>query len=253
MDVKRNLESVEMIFPVGEKPKIVKLENGTYKVVQKVTKVNECFILIEAEMLSMHDEFMKYEPNTDRERELKALISEVIEKKVKNFYRPNCDPAFTSNGGICFEYGYKPAVGKSYYWWKNAAKEYKPERNSRLGTRLEYVAFLGVLIKKLIDEGMTVEQAWNSVCNDSVELGHCWNSKNAQKEYETTGSRQYCGFYDLVNVNKVLSNDEDDGTYWRAGATCHDYCSKSSISYLYNSTYPGHIYFNQVGWIVLEF
>ena len=54
-----------------------------------------------------------------------------------------------------------------------------PERASRLGIKTEYIAFLGVLIKKLVDSGWKVDDAWDAVCNDSKKLGHYWNSENA--------------------------------------------------------------------------
>ena len=68
---------------------------------------------------------MKYEPVTEREKELKALISKAIKKKVKNFYRPRGDMSITDDGeGICFAPGKQPAVSKSYNWQKKAAKEF---------------------------------------------------------------------------------------------------------------------------------
>ena len=221
--------------------------------VKKNMETND-FILIEAEKLFLDDEFMKFEPKTKEQNEVKALIIEVIDKKVKNFYRPKCDPSFTEDGkGICFMPGKLPAVGKSYNWWYDAAKEYKPERNSRLGTRLQYGAFLGVLIKKLVKEGKDVEWAWNALCNDSHELGHYWNSENAKHDFEPTGSRMICGFYDLANTYKILAEDEEAGGFWLAGGfyiasgcnfpfgdLCHCYDRGGNFDY-------------SVGWLVLDY
>jgi len=214
--------------------------------------VDKDFILIEAEKLSMDDDFMKFEPVTSEEYATKALISEVIKSKVKNFYRPKCDPSFTEDGkGIYFVSGKKPALGKSYNWWYDVAKEYNSRLNSRLGTRLQYGAFLGVLIKKLIEEGKTVEWAWNAVCNDSQELGHYWNSENAKHVFEPTGSRMICGFYDLANTYKILAEDEEAGGFWLAGGR---YCSESGISPLAGLSHKFYRYQNydySVGWLVL--
>ena len=220
--------------------------------VKKNLETND-FILIEAEKLSMDDEFMKFEPVTVEEHATKELISKAIKLKVKNFYRPKYDPSFTEDGkGICFVSGKKPAVGKSYNWWDEAAKKYKPERNSRLGTRLQYAAFLGVLIKKLIEEGKSMEWAWNAVCNDSRELGHYWNSENAKHEFEPTGSRMVCVFYDLANIYKILAEDEEAGGFWLSGGCFDNNGDNIPLAGLYSGFYRGNNYYYGVGWIVVD-
>lgn len=206
-------------------------------------------ILIEAEKLSLDDEFMQHEPCTEAEVRTKELIVEAIRSNVKNFCRPEMDPSFADDG-IAYVAGKKPAVGKSYVWWSKIAKKYDPSRKSRLGTRLEYGAFLGVLIKELVAEGKAVEWAWNAVCNDSKELGHYYDSKNAKCEFEPTGSRLICGFYDLANTYKILA--EDEGGFWIAGGDYHDFGFSSSLVALYHLTVR---YFDNnysVGWLVFS-
>jgi len=223
------------------------------EVVNETKLFDNDFILIEAEKLSVKDTFMKYEPKTDEEKEAKKLISEAIKKKVKNFYRPKYDPSFTEDReGICFVSGKRPAVGKSYNWWHDVAKKYNPERNSRLGTRLQYGAFLGVFIKKLIEEGKTVKWAWNAVCNDSRELGHYWNSENAKHDYETTGSRMICGIYDLANTYKILAEDEDSGGLWLTGGHYRNSGCDRSLADLHHYRYRLYDGYGSVGWIVLD-
>ena len=220
--------------------------------VKKNLETND-FVLIEAEKLSMDDEFMKFEPVTNEEYATKALISKAIKLKVKNFDRPKYDPSFTEDGkGICFVSGNKPAVGKSYNWWYNAAKRYKPEQNSRLGTRLQYGAFLGVLIKKLIEEGKTVEWAWNAVCNDSRELGHYWNSENAKNDFEPTGSRMICGFYDLANTYKILAEDKEAGGFWLAGCDYRNIGGNSPLANLDHCYFRVDYDYCGVGWLVFD-
>ena len=262
------MKKVETQLPVGRIIQIKELSDGSYKVVQEVVeevaeKVVEevvCepkvlsgnnIILIEAERLSAEDCFMCYIPKTNREKEMKELILEVIENKVKNFYRPIMDPSFTDDG-ISYVVGKNPAGCRSYNWWADTAKKYDPSRESRLGTRLEYGAFLGVLIKKLVEEGKSIEWAWNAVCNDSKELGHYWNSEDAKHKVEPTGSRCICGFYDLVNVSKILAEDEEVGGFWLAGGDCNscsfvyplvDLCCGSARSHDFNFS---------VGWLVLS-
>jgi len=259
----------ETKLPAGEIVAITKLDDGTWVVKQKVaeevvaepkTKTvsktmlsDDDIILIEAEGLSLNDQFMLYEPDTEKEKCTKDLIAEAIKAGVKNFYRPKCDPSFTDDG-ICFVAGKAPAVGKSYNWWFDTAKKYDPSRNSRLGTRLQYGAFLGVLIKKLVEEGMTVAWAWNAVCNNSKELGHYYNSEDAkQQTFELTGSRCICGFYDLVNTFKLLAEvDEEVGGFWIAGGYFGNYSYTCPLADLEHDTDCYSDDNLSVGWLVFS-
>ena len=261
-------KTVETKLPVGRIVEIKELPDGTWVIKQKVLmeekvtseksnsipmiKIPEIiFVQIEAESLSKDDEFMKYKPKTEREVDAKGLIAEAISSGVKNFYRPVMDPSFAEDG-IAYVVGKKPAVGKFYNWWVDTVKKYDPSRKSRLGTRLEYGAFLGVLIKKLVEEGKSVEWAWNAVCNDSKELGHYWNSENAKHGFEPTGSRLICGFYDLANTYKILAEDEEAGGFWLAGGS-YDYGGDdyplAGLDH-YTVRYGGN--YDSVGWLVLS-
>lgn len=214
------------------------------------------FILIEVESLSRKDRFMWHNPRTKNEKVAKELIVEAIKANVKNFYRPKYDPSFTDDGkGICFVAGKMPAVGKSYNWWKDTAKKYNPLRNSRLGTRLEYGAFLGVLIKKLVESGKSVKWAWNAVCNNSWELGHYKNSEDAKKTFEFTGSREICGFCDLANTWKMVMADDENEALWVAGGIYSISSTLFPIADIYCDN--DYEYYDEdeeysVGWIVLS-
>jgi hypothetical protein len=260
-------KTVETKLSAGRIVEIKELPDGTWVITQKVVVEDEVtskkssvpkirihesdFVLIDVESLSLEDEFMQHEPTTPMEKEFKKLLIDAIRKGVKNFYRPVMDPSFTDNG-IAYVVGKEPAVGKSYNWWEKMAEKYDSSRNSRLGTRLEYVAFLGVLIKKLIEEGKAVEWAWNAVCNDSKELGHYWNSENAKNEFEPTGSRCICGFYDLANTYKILAEDEEAGGFWLAGGVYVLNGFNGPLADLGHNTYRFYGYDNCVGWLVLS-
>lgn len=221
---------------------------------EKTEKENpqDAFVFVEASKLSLKDEFMKYKPKTEREEKFKKQLTEAIKKGVKDFWRPRYDPSFNEDGTrICYVEGKKPAVGKSYNWWKRTAEAFCPEWQSQLGTKSEYVAFLGVLIKKLVESGWKVEEAWSAVCNDSRELGHYWNSQNAKHAFEDTGSREICGFFDLANTYKILAEDEEARGFWLAGG---DYCTSSNIyplAYLARCNLQDFNHCDSVGWLVL--
>ena len=219
----------------------------------KVPGEEDVFVKVPASELRLDDDFMKYEPKTKREQKFKEQVEKAIKSGLKDFYRPKYDPSCSEDGtSICYAPGKKPAVGKSYNWWEKVAKEFCPERNSRLGTKYEYIAFVAVLIKKLVASGWSVTYAWNSVCNDSKELGHYWNSKNAKCAFETTGSREICGFYDLANTGKILAEDEEIIGFWIAGAHYHCFSESyplASLGHVYGCSNEGHFC---CGWLVFD-
>ena len=215
----------------------------------------EFFELVEASTLSLQDEFMKYEPKTDEEKWFKQLLTDSIKKGLKDFYRPRLDPSFDENGEICYKCykpGEKPTVGRSYIWWEKKAKAFCRERGSRLGTKTEYVAFLGVLLKRLVASGWKVQDAWNAVCNDSKELGHYWNSVNAKGHFEATGSRESCKFFDLANTCKILADDRKDGTFWLAVSSYYGNSDNYPPADLVRKCIRSCDITGGVGWLVLE-
>lgn len=122
------------------------------------------------------------------------------------------DPSFSEDGkGIQYKAGEMPAVGKTAIWNENAAKNFLPSKNSCLIKDTNYAVFLGTLIQYLVGErGYTMEEAWYAVCDDSTELGHFYNSPNAKRTFETTGSRRINWRYDFGNTYKIAKTF--DGT-----------------------------------------
>lgn len=212
------------------------------------------FKKVPASELRLDDEFLKYQPKTKEEKKFKKLVENAIKNGLKDFWRPVCDPSFNDDGSICYQSGKKPAVGKSYKWWKENAKKFAPQCGCRLGTKSEYVAFLAVLINELVTSGKSIEWAWNAVCNDSKELGHYCNSTDNKRDFEPTGSREICGWYDLGNIYKILAEDKEAGGYWFVGGhykensdgvPLADLCVHGSFCYLFDND-------NGCGWLVLD-
>jgi len=255
---------VSIKLPAGQIKSLKMLYDGSYEVLIEMAEEtvetlpttakedDDLFICIKASELRLTDEFMQHKPNGEREQKLKDALEAVIKKGIPNFWRPRMDPSFDKKGNICFKAGEKPAVGKSYNWWRENAKKFNPKRKSRLGTKSQYIAFLGVLIKALVAEDWTVDEAWAAVCNDSKKLGHYWNSENAKHAFEATGSRAIAGFYDLANAYKILAEDEEVGGFWLAGGC---YCNSSydyPLADLGHHFSCGYALYCSVGWLVLS-
>jgi len=232
--------------------------------------LDDVFVLIEASKLSLDDDFMKHGPRTRREANFKALLVRVIEQGVKDFYRPRFDPSFVYDDGLlklCFEEGAAPGTLKRdsgfYIWWKRSAEAFCPERGSRLGTRSEYIAFMGYLIKTMVANGWRKAEAWHQVCNDSCELGHYWDAKDSRAWFEATGSRKVCGFADLANTLKILLDDNDNGRgfylndgewvwrgVWLAGGSYQNSGVMYPLAHMEVNSMDD--YNDGVGWVVLE-
>lgn len=232
------------------------LRDGTCKITVEVNtegaNADDVFVLCEASKLSLDDEFMKHTPCSDNEETFKKLLEAAIESGLKDFYRPVCDPSLDKAENICYVSDAEPAVGKSYNWWKKTAKQFCPERGSRLGTKKEYIAFLGILIKKLSKSGWSIAEAWNAVCNDSEDLGNYWYGPGTKPKSEPTQSREVCGFYDLANAYKILSPDKEAGSFWLASGR---YTANGDIEPLDNicdCSDCNENLFGSVGWLVLE-
>lgn len=254
---KKTMTEFEIEVSGGRITKAQVMPDGSCKIIVElettVPWTVDTFVKVEASTLSLNDEFMKHEPKTKNERVFKEQVKNAIKSGLNDFYRPKYDPSFNEDcTSICYALGKKPAVGKSYNWWEKVAKEFNPERKSRLGTKTEYIAFLAVLIKELIASGKSVEWAWNAVCNDSKELGHYWNSKGAKHDFETTGSRDVCGWCDLANTCKILAEDKESGGFWLAGGYCFDGSLSNPLAFLWLNFSRNDGFNFSCGWIVLE-
>ena len=216
--------------------------------------IEKYFPIVRASTLSLKDEFLKYEPQTDNQRAFKEKLVSAIKSGLSDFRAQRMDPSSDEEENIFFHAGMLPAEEKSADWWYKTAKEFLPEKESRLGTTKERIAFLGLLIKYLIEEKRyTISGAWEAVCDQSEKLGHYWDSENAKHNYETTGNKQIGEWYDLTNTFKIIVDDEICGFSLVGG-----YCNGDGNYYHYpladiycldNFNYD---IIDSVGWLVLS-
>ena len=234
--------TVEIALPENKE------EVATEVTTKKTIISNDVLKLVEASKLSLKDKFIQYEPKEGtNEARFKERLTEVIQSGVSDFWRPNLDPSFDETGeSICYVAGKRPAVGKSKNWWKQTAQKVGLQE----GTKKQYVAFLGCLIKKLVAEGWDVEKAWYAICSDSKDIGHYWNSTGAKYDFEMTGSREVCGFYDLGNTCKILAEDEKAGVFCLARGNFDDDGYRYPLADLAYDNRVNNGFYNSVGWLV---
>ena len=213
--------------------------------------IEKYFPIVKASTLSLEDEFLKHKPETNQQTRFKNALISAIKSGLSDFRAQRMDACFDEEGNICFKAGMKPAVGKSANWWKETAKKFMPEKGSRLGTTKERIAFLGLLIRYLIEEkGYTVSNAWKAVCDQSKDLGHYWDSENAKHDFEDTGSRQVGEWYDLANTYKITVDDEAGG-FSLVGGSCGDVGNICPLADVGSVGSPNDGYYVGVGWLVL--
>lgn len=212
----------------------------------------EKFPIVRASELSLEDAFLKHEPTTYLQKRLKDSIIAGIKAGLKDFRCPAMDPSLDKHGNLVYEVGRDPAVGNSAKFWAKKLKQFMPERNSRMGTVRERDALLGFLIKYLIEEqGYEVAEAWKAVCDDSRNLGHYRNSKNAKHDFEATGSRKVWLFWDWANTCKVIADNNSASAFWHGGGN-YIYNGECSLAGVDAEDDPNYDYGGGVAWLVLD-
>ena len=238
-------DATNVLFEIAKSGESVNIIFTTQEYIEKY------FPIVRASTLSLKDKFLKHEPASEKQKVFKQRLIRAIECGLHDFRAQRMDPTFDEKGEICYQKGKKPAVGKEVYEWILIASNFMREKNSRLGTTNERIAFLGLLIKYLIEEqGYTASNAWKAVCDQSKDLGHYCDSENAKHGFEPTGSRQVGEWYDLANTGKIT--DDGWGKFEYFG---NDYgsfgwmCPLARIDTISNLFYKSDY---EVGWIVLD-
>ena len=219
------------------------------------SEIEEIFVLVEASKLSLTDDFMKYRPKNIKEWKFKMTLKSVIRKGISDFWCMRMDPFLIPGtgdrrpidfNGIDFKKEPVPLdemIETTCYNWFHIARELCPKRYSRLGTKSQYIAFLGVLIKRLVEDGRDVDEAWNIVCNDSTKLTCGEELKLDNRD-----------FYGITKTFKIITSN-DRSECWLAGGyfkTHSDPAFRYTLADLEPSKRILRRAYYSVGWIVLN-
>lgn len=204
-------------------------------------------IEIQGSKCDLYEKLMKHKPRHYSEKLFMNNLREAINHSIKTFHVFVNDPSI-KDGKLQFYSGYVPDIGESYEELESIAKK----NNLRLGSKNEYILFMGNIIHKLINEGWNEKDAWHSVCVDSNELGHYSNSKDSSFELELTGSRKIAGKCDMANTFKILAKDDKNDCFWIASGGFNCNSKKYPLTYMYtysNFKYAFYVV-PGVGWYV---
>lgn len=201
------------------------------KEINILDRSNNVFVPCKASLLNEEDKFMRHIPISHEEAILHMLLEGVMKEGIKDFFAPMYEPSLSDDGRICYVRDGKPIIGKSYDWWDVRAKDICPERKTRIGTEKEFICFLGCQIKNLSKVEMTVEEAWNCVCNKAVSI---------------ITLKKLFGMQ-ATTMHKLLAETGNGGGYWISGNGIE--FPVSLIHYYKKSNVP---HMNGNGWIICE-
>ncbi len=244
---------VEIIYDISEDALEANKPNKPEETKGSPEWLDKYFPIVRASTLSLEDEIFKHVPETDNQRKFKERLLKVMKgSKLEDFRAQVMDPSVDNNDLIYYKQGGKPEFRRPARWWEKEAKEFLPEKGSRLGFTEERILFLAMLIKELNNElGYSVSKSWKLVCDQSREIGHYIDSKGDFGDYEAAGSRRIGRWYDLANFCKITKNGKANSLSLVGGA--YVYCGANlPLANVFRDWNPDRGHDDSVGWIVLS-
>lgn len=209
------------------------------------------FPVVRASQLSLKDRFLKHNPESYNQRMYKDMIIKAIKSGLTDFRAPIIDPSFNAEGHICYKTGGELAGGKSAIWWEEELKNFMPNKNSRMGTDIQRYAWIGLLIKKLIEEEKyTVSKAWEAVCDNSRKLLHYFDFDNTECEIECTESKKISKWYDLSTSSKITKRDY--ANFLLFGGYVEAFEKIYILKNILQINDKNRVYDFAIGWLVLD-
>ena len=201
--------SIPKPIPLIGGTEVYQKENGTPYWYCKIKKGRDEFMHVYFDDLTEDD--LLYDANgkkrqfvTNKQEKFKADVMKALKNKPKEGYRwiPVYEPSKNSEGDLCYTAGKEVLRALNSYEWKKRLNEYSPENGSREASITTY--FL-LLLRWLKDGMATIEQ----LADNSKEIGHYWESKDAKNTMEKTGEREFGGLYGFVgNTYKIVEDSE---------------------------------------------
>ncbi len=194
---------------VGENVQIKTNEDGTISMSMtmlnddtphlKIEKGDD-FIRINVEELHTYDDWLFYTPKTEKQKNFKARISEILEKgNIKNFFIPldYCNLKFFNSSLKELHVGTNSCES-----WISSAKSH----GSNMLTYSRYNLILAVMLKCLTENGYDANTSWSLICDDSRPL-------------QDLDWVNIFGFKNFMGYQKFLLPDDesDEGCYMSYG------------------------------------
>lgn len=200
----------------------------------KIKDGRDEFMFLDMEDLTEDDVYYDFKSGkvrefvTREEWEFRDKVLKALENKPEEGYRwiPTFEPSSDGNGGLQFVKGQKPLVGLDCIEWEELMKNYSPENESALSSINTY--FL-LTLRWLKDGIATLEK----LVDNSTEIGHYWNSKNAKHDFELTGEREFGGLYGFVgNTYKLVIDQNSKSRFSKLGSEYYNFGDEYCLTHL---------------------
>ena len=219
---------------------------------QSYTEFKSIFQVVRVSSLSLTNKFMAYEPENATEEWIKMNIIEAINTKLPDFRTSIYAPSVDRNGNIAFVKGARPAVGYHANWWYDRIKVLISGMNPRLGNKLQYAAYMGILIRTLVEEeGYSVRDAWKAICDDSRVLIVDDGTERAKGVFKNTGVKQIGKWCDLTICYKLLKRDIAPGLLLAGGSEIYKDSKFCLADFIMVFAFNGN-FTNATAWIVTD-
>lgn len=198
-------DGVKLVAPKGKRYKLVEIEKGVVKpelVSKKKKKSNVFFKMTTSKIEEVKEWFLNESPKARTRSEMLFFrnLNLAFENINYDYEIATIEPTVI-DGKIKYIKDKEVAVGYSYNQWKQMAKEYLPDKGSRLATLYETIMWYAWRI---------VKGYWtlDSVTNNSSSIGNYADSPNAAHKREKAGVRKSGGFRDgQGNTAKIVSHE----------------------------------------------
>ena len=184
------------------------------------------------------------EAQTEKQEFYLNVLARTRKYGIADFCIATLEPS-VKNGKIYYQKGEKVAKGFTLEEWDKMAKEFCPERNSRLATLEELFLFYAY---------RNAQDLWSisDVCDSSIGIGNFFDAPKAKNGFETSGHRETAGYFDGIgNTSKICRYDDlvftvTGGHFDKSGA---DYPVAGYIKFCHK---PKQIYRYSVGVVVCD-
>ena len=243
------LNGLTITAPEGEILTICEKGHGKAEIqrVPEKKKPDNFFKITASKREKVKDWFEKQKSetgSTERENKFLRILSDALEVVNYDYEIATMEPTVV-NGKIAYIKGKEVEVDRSFENWIKMAKEYLPERGSRLATLYELFIWYAWRI---------VKGYWtlHYVAEDSSSAGNYCNSPTATHKLELAGERKCGGFRDgQGNTFKLVTHKYDlvvvGGDYETAGC----YVPVGNFYYCQDANNMNRIRSNACGVLVL--
>lgn len=185
---------------------------------------------------------------TNKQRKFKADVLKALDNKPKKGFTwiPVYEPSSDGEGNVQYVSRENVLRKLNSYQWENLFKNYSTENGSHMASIT--TNFL-LLLRWLKDGLATVEQ----LADDSMEIGHFWDSENPKHDFEKTGERQFGGLYGFAgNTYKIVKDSESSSGFSVLGGNYDGDGYKYPLSDVGHGNHPNLIINYGVGLVELE-